>query len=110
MLGQQVVNGAAQNNARQESATKRKPPGNVGYGRNTQAAGWANGQLPVAMQQQMANQNATSNGAYGRGAPQRQVSQGNRRAAAGQPFGAPSGGYQPVSQPKIATVNVRNRF
>ena len=31
--------------------------------------GWANGQLPVAMQQQMAAQ--TSNGQYGRGAPVR---------------------------------------
>ena len=42
MLGQQVVNGAPAA-ARQESATKRKggPSGN--YGRNTQAAGWANG-------------------------------------------------------------------
>lgn len=40
MLGQQVVNGAAA--ARQESATKRKGAG-AGYGRNTQAAGWANG-------------------------------------------------------------------
>lgn len=50
MLGQQVVNGAPGAAARQESATKRKA-GNAGYGRNTQAAGWANGQLPVAMQQ-----------------------------------------------------------
>lgn len=51
MLGQQVVNGAPGANARQESATKRKAGANAGYGRNTQAAGWANGQLPVAMQQ-----------------------------------------------------------
>ena len=42
-LGQQVMNGNA--NARQESATKRKAPANAAnnYGRNTQAAGWANG-------------------------------------------------------------------
>ena len=45
-------------NNRQASATKRRPgmsgaqtANNNNFNRNTQAAGWANGQLPVAMQQ-----------------------------------------------------------
>ena len=40
-------------NNRQTSAAKRRPgagTANNNFNRNTQAAGWANGQLPVAMQ------------------------------------------------------------
>ena len=61
--------------------------------RHTQAAGWAKGQLPVAMQQKMKDENnmkQTSNSHYGTGIQNRQTSQNQRRAAAGAPFGMPS--------------------
>lgn len=49
---------------------------------------------------------------YGQGAAMRQGSQNQRRTAAGQPFGIPSGSQNanPIAQPRIATMNVRNRF
>ena len=113
MLGAQVMNGMG-NDKRQESATKRRPTmqatNQMPGGRQTQAAGWAKGQLPVAMQQQQAQK--TSNSMYGQGAVIRQGSQNQKRAQAGQAFGIPSGAsnMNPVNQPKIATMNVRNRF
>ena len=50
--------GNTTNDKRQASATKRRPNGAppMVAGRNTQAAGWAKGQLPVAMQQQQREQ------------------------------------------------------
>ena len=59
-VGAQVMNGGAFGSGgmanttadkRQASATKRRPQQQMVGGRNTQAAGWAKGQLPVAMQQ-----------------------------------------------------------
>ena len=75
------------------SATKRGAPNQtIGAGRNTQA-GWAKGQLPVAMQnQQTRGQQQTSNSQYGKGtaAGMRQNSQNKGREMAGQAFGIPS--------------------
>jgi hypothetical protein len=56
----------------------------------------------------------TSNSAYGQGAPVRQNSQNKQRTDAGQAFGIPSstGGQMNtiLQQPKITTMNVRNKF
>lgn len=71
MLGQQVINNGMGSSGLQNQAmakvrhasAKKRPPQAMGIvqnqaGRNTQG-GWANGQLPVAMQQQLARQGQT---------------------------------------------------
>jgi len=88
-LGAQVMNGGV----RQLSASKKKPTTGVAaaplVGRNT-TAGWAKGQLPVAMQP---TGGQTSNQQYGREALVRQGSTNQTRQQAGQAFGIPSSSY-----------------
>jgi len=100
-IGQQVMNGSKNIDTRQASATKKRPPVAATAGpaatstnpatnnqRYTSAAGWAKGQLPVAMQQQKPGQ--TSNSAYGQGTGVRNNSQTRGRHESGQPFGIPT--------------------
>jgi hypothetical protein len=98
-IGQQVMNGMNGPKVepkRQTSASKRKPtapvnppvaPAAAVNGRNTQAAGWARGQLPVALQQQKEREakqqtvqnGTTSNSMYGTGVNMKQTANGMTR-------------------------------